>query len=127
MKVLKFVMYLFYRYYSTGGTRRIPYFSALCAVVFLIYIHIFQILIVFNKVHAIIPLRTDDARGDKYWKMALFLLPIFLLVAILVKPKDLRSASYDTDKIKKGNVYLIIYIIISVILLFTLMALSAKD
>lgn len=120
MKTLKFVMYILYRYYSKGGTKRIPYFSALCAVVFLIYIHIFQILIILDAVGDILPMNKDDTQITKYWKLALFLLPVFLIVAYLVKPKDLENVSYDENKVKRGGVYLIVYSIISFILLFVL-------
>lgn len=120
MKLLKVVMYLFYRYYSTGGSRRIPYFSALCAIAALIYIHIFQILIILNKVD-ILPMRKDDLRIEKYGKVLLVFLPIFLVIALLIKPKDLKQATYDEGKIKKGQVYLVAYIILSFILLFVLM------
>ena len=113
-------MYLFYRYYSTGGTRRIPYFSALCAIVALIYIHVFQLLIVFNAVD-LLPINSGDTRITKYGKFALLLLPIFLIFALLVKEKDLRTASYDLKKIKKANVYLVLYVIGAVVLLFALM------
>jgi hypothetical protein len=125
MKILRFVMYLFYRYYSTGGTARIPYFSALCAVVFLIYIHIFQVLIVLNRVN-LLPMEDGDLKIEKYGKLALFLLPIFLIVARLVKPKDLKHVVYDSVKIKKGGIYLVIYIVLSLALLFVLMFLFSK-
>ena len=119
MNILRFIMYLFYRYYSTGGTRNIPYFSALCAVVFLIYIHIFQALVVFNKVY-ILTLDQGDVRLVKYGKLAFFLLPIFLIVYYLAKPIDIKQLHYSEKKIKKGNLYLVIYIITSFILLFVL-------
>jgi hypothetical protein len=98
----------------------IPYFSALCAVVILIYIHIFQILIILDQVDAVLPLNKDDGRILKYWKLAVFLFPIFLIIAYLVKPKDLKNASYDDNKIKRGGIYLVIYSIASFILLFVL-------
>jgi hypothetical protein len=120
MKTLKFIMFILYRYYSKGGTKHIPYFSALCAVVFLIYIHIFQVLIIFNKVDDILPMNEHDARITKYWKLALFLLPIFFIVAALVKPKDLENLSYDERKIRRGGIFLIIYSITSFVLLFVL-------
>lgn len=120
MKTLKFIMYLFYRYYSKGGTKNIPYFSALCAVAFLIYIHIFQLLMIFGKV-GWIPIEKDDLRIVKYGKFALFVLPIFLLIYYLVKPSDLMSLEYDKDKIRKGGIILIIYIIANLALLFVLM------
>lgn len=120
MNTLKFVMYILYRYYSKGGTKDIPYFSALCAVVLLIYIHVFQILIILDKVDAILPMKEDDDRVVKYLKLGFFLLPVFLIVYLLVRPKDLENASYDESKVKRGGIYLIIYSIISFILLFVL-------
>lgn len=114
-------MYLFNRYYSKGGTKNIPYFSALCAVVFLIYVHIFQILILLNKVNVLELNKEGDIRIEKYGRLALFLLPIFLIVAFLIKPSDLKKLSYEEDKIRKGNTYLIAYVIGNFILLFLLM------
>lgn len=126
MKTLRFIMYILYRFYSKGGTKHIPYFSALCAVVFLIYIHIFQILIILNSVDDMLPLNKGDTRITKYWKLALFLLPFFFIVAYLVKPTDLQNVSYDEGKIKRGGIYLIIYSIISFVLLFVLAFAFAK-
>lgn len=120
MKILKFVMYILYRYYSKGGTKSIPYFSALCAVVMLIYIHIFQALILFDQLDTVLPMNKNDERGVKYLKLAVFLLPIFLIITFLVKPKDLKNARYEEGKIKRGGIYLIIYSIISFVLLFFL-------
>lgn len=119
MKTLKFVMYLFYRYYSKGGTKRIPYFSALCAVVFLIYILLFQILIIINKVD-LLQIEKEDLRIEKYGKLALLFLPVFLIVAYLVKPNDLRNAVYSEDKIRRGGIFLTVYVISSVLILFLL-------
>lgn len=120
MKTLNFVMYLFYKYYSKGGTKRIPYFSALCATVFLIYIHIFQILIVANAVD-VLPMKKENSRVLNYGMLALFLLPIFFVVSYLVKERDLRNQHYDESKMKRGGIYLVVYAITSFILLFVLM------
>lgn len=125
MKTLKFVMYLFYRYYSTGGTSRIPYFSALCAMVMIIYIHIFQLLIIFDKVN-LLSIVDSDTRIEKYGKIALFLLPIFFVVAFLVQPKSIKKLNYDEGKIRKGNLYLIVYIVFNFLLLVGLMAIFSK-
>lgn len=94
--------------------------------VFMIYIHIFQILIVLDKVDDIFPLKAGDDRFTKKWKMALFCLPIFLVVAYLVKPKDLKRATYDEDKVRRGGTYLIIYGITSFVLWIVLMYVFAK-
>jgi len=114
-------MYLFFRYYSTGGTKHIPYFSALSAVVFSIYIHVFQILTIIKKVDVLLPFKRDDSRGMLYWKAILLFVPIYLIVGYLVKPKDLKNLVYDEEKIKHGGIFLVIYCIMNVILLFVLM------
>ena len=121
MKTLRFVMYLFYRYYSKGGTKHVPYFSALCAVVLLIYIHVYQVLTILKMAGEILPFKKDDPKGVLYWKMAIFLLPVFLIVAFLVKPGDLKNLQYEEKKIKRGGIYLTIYYVLNVILLFVLM------
>jgi len=62
----------------------------------------------------------------KYGKLALFLLPILLLVSFLVRERDLQHTDYDEDKIKRGGKFLIAYIILSVVLLFVLMFTFSK-
>ncbi len=125
MKQLKFIMFLFFRYYSKGGTRFIPYFSALCAVVFLLYIHIFQLLIIFDKVH-LVPIKDGDIRIVQYLKFSLLFLPVFFIIASIVKKRDLENATYDESAIKTGGILLTVYIIISLIILFTLMFLFSE-
>jgi hypothetical protein len=118
-------MFLFYRYYSNGGTYRIPYFSALCATVFLIYIHIFQVLIIFDTVE-LLPMHQGDSKILKYGKLALFLLPIFIIVWLLVPERDLRNAGYSDEKVRNGGRNLVIYIVLSIALLFSLALLLPK-
>lgn len=125
MKALKFIMYIFYRYYSRSGKDWSPYFSALCAVVFLIYIHLFQLLIVFDIVDWL-PFAKTDTGDEKFLKMALVMLPIFLIVFLLVRPSGLRALRYDPETTKKGGSRVIIYSILNIILLFVLMIAFSK-
>ncbi len=124
MKTIKFTMFLLYKYYSKGSTANIPYFSALCVMVLLLYIHIIQFLIIFNAVH-LLPMQHGDSRVMKYWKFALFAAPFFLILYTLVKPKDIKSAVYSNEKIKRGSGIFIFYFLINVIALFALMLLFA--
>ena len=119
MRLLKFIMFLFYRYYSTGGTYRIPYFSTLCALVMLIGLHVFQILVLFDKT-SLLPTSTGNARAVNFLIIALCLLPIFLLISRLIKKSDLQEMHYEEGKIKKGNILLILYIVASIALLLFL-------
>lgn len=125
MRILKFIMYLFLRYYSKGATKGIAYLSALCAVVLLIYIHFFQILIILDSV-TLLPISSNDLRIEKYIKIALFFLPVFLLVRLLVKPAELERMQYTNEKLKRGGILLISYIFLSIVLLFVLMFIYSK-
>lgn len=113
MKTVKFVAYLFYRYYSSSGPRKdIPYFSTLGAMVMLFYIHLVQLLILLNMIN-IIPIRNSDTHVGRFFKMALFLSPLFFLFAAFIKKSELQTMQYNEQKVKKANIYLIIYIVLS--------------
>lgn len=119
MKTIKFIAYLFYRYYSTGATKDIPYVSTLCALVMLLGLHIFQVLVLLNKVN-LLPTSTENTRALNFLIIALCLVPIFLLMAFVVRKSDLQELRYEENRIKKGNLFLIIYIIASIALLLCL-------
>ncbi|WP_430898089.1 MULTISPECIES: hypothetical protein [unclassified Paraflavitalea] len=119
MKILRFVTFLFNRYYKTGGKRNVAYFSALCAVVFLIYLHIFQFLIILDKV-SLLPLRNNDPRIVKYLKLFLLSIPVYFLLSYLVKEGDLKALKYDSEKIKKWQIFICIYLFANLLVLFLL-------
>ena len=115
MRTIKFIAYLFYRYYSTGPTKRIPYFSTLCALALIALFHIFQILIILNATD-FLPASGAKPGMDrlmKYIEWAIFTAPLFLLLSLLIKKKELETMHYDERKIKRGYIVLIIYIILS--------------
>jgi hypothetical protein len=119
MKTMRFIAYLFYRYYSTGPTKDIPYFSTLCALVMLIGLHVFQILVLFNKV-SFLPVSSKNTRAENFLIIALCLLPIFLITAAIVKKSDLQEMTYEEAKVKRGYMFLILYIVLSIALLLLL-------
>ena len=119
MKTIKFTAFLFYHYYSTGATKDIPYVSTLCAMAMIIFIHLMQLLILLHKVD-IISIKLTDSKTNGFIITALVFLPIFLLLSLIIKKEKIKSLSYSMQKIKRGNAYLIIYIILSTTLLFAL-------
>jgi hypothetical protein len=121
MKTIKFVAFLFYRYYSRGQTRSVPYFSAMCAIVFLLYVHLFQILIITRQVDTFIPIEPSDSRLTKYLIMLLIMSTLYFLLTLLIKKNELLELKYSEEKIRKGNITLVCYVILSVMLLFSLM------
>ena len=119
MKTIKFIAYLFYRYYSTGPRKQIAYLSSLLALVILFVIHLFQIMILFNLMN-LVPTDGRQTKIANWIQMALFMLPIYLLFRWLIKEDDLKALTYGEQKIKKSNIWLVFYIIVSVALLILL-------
>lgn|SRR5690606_9923655 len=120
MKFIRFITYLFYRYYSKGPTSEVSYMKTICSVIFLIWIHIFIVLIIIGKTD-LIPNDDNSTKGMKYLKMALISSPFFLFFLLFIKEKDLKSMEYDEDKIRVATKVLWTYVIFSLILMFVLM------
>jgi accessory gene regulator protein AgrB len=125
MRTVKFIAYLFYKYYSKGYTKQIAYFSTLCALVMIACIHLFQVFILCNALF-IVP--TDGSQKDiKNWFfIGLFLIPFFLIFRFLIKETELQEMFYDKHKVKRGYLFLIVYLILSFALLIFLALLKAK-
>ena len=123
MKTIKFVGYLFYRYYSKGPRANIPYFSTMCSMTLMGFMHLIQILILLDKV-SIIPINSSDDKLTKRLIMFLIMVPIYFLMTSLFKKSDIEPLKekydYNWDKVFNGNVWLVIYIILSFALIFVL-------
>jgi hypothetical protein len=80
--------------------------------------HLFQGLILFGGT-SIVP--TGSKSEICTWvKMGLFMLPIYFLFRWIIKESELKTLTYEEGKVKKGNTWLVIYIIFSVALLVLL-------
>ena len=124
MRIIKFAAFLFYRYYSTGHTSDIKYFSTLCALTLLSFIHVFQLLILFDIIW-IIPQGHKNKISTRL-EMVLFLLPIFLIFRLLIREPELKQMNYAPRVIKRGYLWLIVYAVIS-FALFGILAFFKKD
>jgi len=118
MRLLNFVAYLFYRYYSKGRNDGIPYFNTLTALVMLSFLNLMAAFIVFNATDIIPSVKQN--RGETLLKMMAFISPLYLLFFALVRKKKLTGLSYPPAVIKSGNLFLISYIVGSMVLLIFL-------
>src|SRR5689334_8862727 len=116
-KPIKFAAFLLYRYYS-GGRRpdSSPYFRTMCSMTLLAFFHLMQILILLKKVD-LIPIKSSDSKDTKFGIMLLVMIPLYLLMTLLVKKKELdqmkEQYSIGWDKIFYWNVWLVIYMVLS--------------
>jgi len=79
-------------------------------------LHLFQLLVIFNKAN-LIPSDDSHTKLQNYGRVAIFLIPFFLIFSLFIKKTELKQMKYDEYKIKKGNFLLVIYIISSILLL----------
>ena len=120
MNYFRFTCYLFYKYYSTGPTQDIPYFSTVCAIVTIIVLHLMQILTlvyIFFHVDLFLP-SNANSRVKHYLIIMVVTLPIFLIVHAILRKCKFREMHYDQRQIRRGNINLVIYIVLSVALYF---------
>lgn len=111
MKTVRFVAYLLYRYYSSHGfAKDLPYLSTICILSLLFFLHLAQLLLVLNLAD-LIPTDGSQFKIRNYLEMALFMAPILLLFRLLIKKVELKEALYSKEKIKRGYVFLILYIV----------------
>lgn len=122
---MKFVAFLFYRYYSTGATKYIPYFSTLSALVMLVGLHIFQLILLFYGIDFF--KANSRTRTENFLVIAILLIPLFLLMSVFIKESQLKQLKYDKSKIKRGNLLLIVYIFCSIAFLLLLILIRRDE
>jgi hypothetical protein len=129
MKTIKFVSYILHNYYSKGAKANIAYFSTICTMTFLCFLHLMQILILLDKfdfiqIEALVNYETNHI------KILAIMIPIYLALTFLIKKTDiaLLKENYDNnwDKVFKSSVWLIVYFILSITLLVFLATLKKQ-
>jgi len=123
LKTIKFIGYLLYRYYSKRQSDSVAYFGTLCSMTLLGSIHLMQILVLINKI-SLIPGSPSDDQFTTRVIAFLLMLPVYLLMTRLFRKKDIEplEEKYDKDwdKVFSGYVWLVIYIVLSFTLGFGL-------
>lgn len=118
-RLFEFVLYLFYRYYNRGSTKIIAYESALIAVSALVFLNVLAVLMFFD-----VDITWVDKIEKNYGKFVklivgiLVILPLYFVLFSTIKKENITKRKADNLKvIKKWNVVLVSYIVVSVLLL----------
>lgn len=114
MKILRYITYLFYSYYSKGARRNVAYLSSILGTTFLLYITIMIIVVGFN-LDMYIPTGQNESKGIMRLKIALFMSPVFFFLYFGVKEKRIQELKeklgYDHyDKEFNHRVLLFVYL-----------------
>jgi succinate-acetate transporter protein len=117
-KLFEFITYLFYRYYNKGSTKVIAYESALIAVSALIFLNVFAILM-FLKIDTswISKIEQDYGKTIKLISGLFLILPQYFILKFTLRKEEVIKKKIDLQRAKKLNIFLILYIVFSVLLL----------
>jgi hypothetical protein len=113
MKTIRFVMFLFYRYYRSGRWESAPYFHTLTSMSMLAFLNISSILCFSGLGHLIFP----GSKEPFYIRVILFFVLSLFCFYMLGKEKQLKALDYDETTIRRGNWLLILYAFLSMGLL----------
>lgn len=117
-KLIETVIYLFYRYYNRGSTRVIAYESAILAVAFIFFMNTLAIVTNFKvNNYWITSFVQENGNIFKLIFGALLVLPTYFVLKFNFKRESITTIKIPIKNIKRWNIYLIMYILLSIIFL----------
>jgi len=114
-KILLDTLFLLYKHFDKGGTKIIAYESALMSMTTFILIHFLQIKVLFTGGG----LTIGDSRLVRLLSVSVIFIPIYYLLQKCFKKSEISEHNYS-GVIRKGYLYLISYVVLSITLLVIL-------
>jgi hypothetical protein len=116
-KGIEFILFLFYRHYNKGSGKDIAYLSSMLNFLFLLYMNLLALLIYLN-VADFLPLSSSDPRWLAYLKILIvYFVPGYFIMRQVFKEDNIKNLRYDDLTIMVGNIALISYYILSIVVL----------
>lgn len=97
MKFIRYIVFLFYSYYSNGSRRNVAYLSSILGTTFLFFIQLL-ILVVALDIDKVIPIGSTDDKSARYLKILLLMSPIFFLLFFSVKEKKIEELQENLEQ-----------------------------
>jgi hypothetical protein len=115
---MSYIIYLFYKYYSKGATKLIPYQKSVFAFLTLIFINFFSIGVLISK--NIFNGLSFSSRIQSYIFYSIILIITYFVINKFVPEKAIKE--YETDKnTKLHSWFLLFYVIISITLMLVVL------
>ncbi len=129
MNLIRFAVYLFFRYYSEGKyseSEGMALFRAKGSMTLFLFINFLTLLAIFDSAN-LLP-DSQNGKTERRLIMGLILLPFYLILTAIIRRKHLHQLreqyNNDSRRIYKANIWLIVYIIGSMGLLITISVLK---
>ncbi|MFA6978447.1 MAG: hypothetical protein WC209_03900 [Ignavibacteriaceae bacterium] len=113
VRLIRFVLFLFYKYYSVGPNAEISFFAAITSFLAIIMLNVIIFWGIFGVgIDQVIPLKQTDEIWKKYLEIAIyFALPAFTIMYLFFKQERIKNLKYDSTTIELGNLALVFYIV----------------
>lgn len=113
---MKYIIYLFYRYYNKGNTIRIPYVSSIFALLLLIFLNVFTILI-FVSPNFVDIIFSGHSRVELYIYSLIGVFLGYLVLSRLFPKNEILEMNNISKNEKLHSWFLFLYILFSFIIL----------
>jgi hypothetical protein len=114
--ILKF-LFLFYHYYDKGSTKPIAYFSALTALIMVLFLNVFAMLIYLDVINRNPDYSIRTPMSIKYLIGFILFIPIVFILKKIFKKEDILKIEMDKSTMRKGYFIIVSYIILSMVML----------
>jgi hypothetical protein len=115
-------LFLFYKYYDKGSTKDIAYFSALAALLIVIYLNTLTVLIISGVLKKHPEISEETPIYIKYILGYIIIIPAMFVLKIIFKKEDVLKIEMGNAAMRNGYILIVLYIIISI----TMLILSVK-
>lgn len=116
---MKYIIYLFYRYYNKGGTIRIPYESAILAILMLIFVNIMSLMMMLAP-KLTITLVSNHARIELFIYSSLGVIIGYFILSRLFPKREILEVNTIHKNFKLHGWMLALYCILSFVFLMFL-------
>lgn len=113
---MKYIIYLFYRYYDKGDTIRIPYESSISALLLLIFINMFTVLILFFPSFSRMVF-SNHSRVESYIYSLIGVSIGYLIISKLYPKHEVLEMNNTSKNVKLHGWILFFYIFFSFVFL----------
>jgi len=117
-QLIRFVIFIFYNYYKeVKGEEDIPYFWAISSSLTILYVNLVTLFEFFHIVQILPGLQPGNKIERLFLFSVCYYIPVYWMIRWLSPEKVIEKTTYSDDRIIKGRVFVLIYIILSVIVL----------
>ena len=115
-RLIRFVLFVLYDYYKEiKGDEDAPYDGGILLLLIILYLNIIVIFQIFHILSMLPGMQSGSTVEHILLFTLCYYLPGYLIIRWLFPEKEIKGLTYSDDKVKRGRIFYLVYIIISTI------------